>query len=179
MLTESGVVQNPCAQWQVFLFVLSDSLFENTFCFFISDLFPQIFGCCSLSSFSFFCLLFFLFFFACYLSGSSVLPAVDHLQGMLRVPWTMWSLYHHLQRGLSVLLCPDLCNMFISDLEEVNSSSLTGRHLSIYSRAELPETYIEAGWWNELTGALWKEDLTDSRQRGQKSPRLYEHEWRQ
>lgn len=170
-LIESGVVQNPLgtvADFSLFCLTISwsthsASLFLTSSLKCLTVILPLLFP---FSVFIFSCFSFF-FFLVIWLSGSSsILQAVDQLQGMLRVPRTMWSscVPPHLQWGLSVLLCPDPSNMFISDLEEVmNSSILTGRHLSIYSRAELPERYREAGWWNGLTGALLNEDLTDSR----------------
>lgn len=161
MLTESGVVQNPLARWQVSICSISLSTYSASL-FLTSSLtclavVPSLFF--PFSVFLFSC---FSFLLVIWLSGSSsILQAVDHLQQMLRVPRSVWSFFvpPHLKWALT-MLCPDPSNIFISDLEEVmNSSSLTGRHLSIYSRTELPERY-KTGWWNGLT---WNEDLTDSR----------------
>lgn len=108
-----------------FLFVQSDYLFEHTFCFFVSDLFTQKYGCCSLSSFSFFFLpssCFPVFLFSLSFCCQAV-PQFSKLWIIYRgcsefLDPCVFSLYHHIFSEVyqCSLLRPDLCNMIINDL---------------------------------------------------------------
>lgn len=167
MLPESGVVQNPLgtvAGFYLFGLTISSSthsasLFQTSplrsLAVVPSLLFPFSFFHLPVSLFFFFPCHFvvrpFLNFPSC---GSSTGDARSSLIHVFFLCTTTSSV-----RFISALSWDLTCVTWLS----MTSSSLTGRYLSIYSRAELPERYTKTGWWNGLTGALWNEDLTDSR----------------
>lgn len=172
------------------------------FCFFISDLFIQMFGYCSLSSFSFFCPSFFLFFFFCLSFDCQAVPQFSKLWVIYRgcsvfLELCGFSLYHHIfsevyqfcsvlthltcLSGRVKLVNQNHCNQWPRAGDEL--INLTGRHLSIHSGQSCQrDTQRQAGglgWQKPYEMRTWQTAGCTRAlwHRRQKPPWLYDQEW--
>lgn len=193
MLLNQVWYKNPWPWWQVPICSVWLSLWADIL---LLSFWPLYSNVCLL-----FPLLFFLFlsFFPVFLflivrqfldspsCGSSTGDAQSSLNCVVFIP-------PHLQWGLSVLLCPDPSNMFIGksqigepkpirDLEEMmNSSSLTGRHMSIpQGQSCQRDTQRQAGGvgWQEPYGMRTWQTAGEHWAQREKPSWLHDPEWGQ